>query len=742
MKSQKRAKQCGNKALCRHAAVILLLLLWTAGSPAAEENSQGGKAYTIEEIIVIGEQKASPEAGVDKIQVKTAEKPVISTIPDIMDTTSGLDIQRRSLLTPKSSQVRIRGMDERRSLILLNGRPLNGTGVMGGFFVDWSSLSTENFEAVEITKGGFSAKYGNNLGGTINLRSIPPSEEFRGKIHAGFKRYDTFNAGATASGSIGPLGLVFSGGYDETDGHLRNSAAERFNLSGSLYYEWADTGELRFSVRHTDGDFEMPVENSDTNKDYDSSFPEHAGTYLTGPGIKFPGNDRHGDGSYFSKARTEVDLAARKSIGPVDSRLTLYFNNEERTDYIYSSESGERILERDSVPDRSWGWLSKFTWDAGSHLVGFGVDGNYLGYGGADNEYVKQGYFKKPPAEGGDEWHATRWHGAYIDDEWSINKHFDLYLGLRFDDYYGDREVDRVTGYKNGKPMGFEKYQAEFNESVFLPKLGIVYSPSKRLSFFARTARAARYPDNPAFYWYYAGYRPEADERVNVVRSDLTYEDAMEYEAGSRISILPGVSLKLSAYYYRVDDYIRWIFGYPPSRLVYNIDQVDFRGFEADIHGRILGGLSGFANFTWQETDKSGDVLDASNELTDELSELPDNKFNCGLEYTHENGGQANLKIRWVDEREVPYLSEAVINPLSGEDSPDGTAVFSSAPTVLKKMDSFVTVDLFVKYPLWKKGIEGFITAGVENIFDENYEEEYNFPAPGRSFSIGAEFVF
>lgn len=726
----------------KSAVICFLLILLTAGGLPAEEAADKDYDYVMDEVIVIGDKKVSHEISRQEIPVNVAEKPVISTIPDMLDVTAGLDIQRRSILTPKSSQVRIRGMDEQRSLILIDGRPLNGTGVMGGFFVDWSVLSTQNFEAVEITKGGFSAKYGNTLGGTINMRPPPPDETFKAGINTGFKRYDTFTAGGRVSGRTGPLGMVFSGGYDKTDGHLRNSQAERYNAAGRFHYFWGDDGELRFSVRHTDGDFHMPVENKKDNADYNSDYPEHSGTYLTGPGIKFPQDDRHGNGSYFNKARTELDLVARKRLGEIDSRLTLYFNNEDRTDYIFSNQTGEKILERESVPDRSYGWISKFMWPLDDHLLGFGLDGNYQGYGGTDNAFIRPGYFSKPPGEGGDEWSATRWHGAYIDDEWDVSDRFDIYLGLRFDDYYGEREVDVVTGYENGKPAGFEKQTAEFNESVFLPKAGIVFQPDKKVSFYARAARATRYPDNPAFYWYHAGYRPEVDERVDVVRDGLTYEDALEFEIGSRWKILPGVSFKLSAYHYRVDDYIRWIFGYPPSRLVYNIDQVDFQGIEADIDGQIWKGLSGFANFTWQDTEKSGDELDASNDLTDSLSELPEKKFNCGLKYSHENGAKATVSLRWVDEREVPYIKEDVANPLAGEDNPDGTAVFMKSATILKKLDAFVTMDIFLKYPVWEKDFDGYLTAGVENLFDEDYEEEYGFPSPGRSYSIGAEMEF
>jgi len=249
------------------------------------------------------------------------------------------------------------------------------------------------------------------------------------------------------------------------------------------------------------------------------------------------------------------------------------------------------------------------------------------------------------------------------------------------------------------------------------------------LSLFCRFARATRFPDNPAFYWYYGGYQPEVDPNSDVVRDDLTYEDALQYEAGFSYSGLPGLSVSMSYYHYQVDDYIRWIFGYRPSRVVYNIDEVVFDGVEVDVEGRIWDNFSAFCNFTWQQTKKEGDVLDASNALSDSLPELPEYKFNAGIKYQREDGMVAKATVRWVDDREVPFLD--------GEGSSDGAAVGSDV--IMEKLDAYTVVDLSVRYPLWKKRSSGFLTTGVDNLFDEDYEEEYGYPNPGQSFYIGLE---
>lgn len=718
----------------RWQVLVLVGCMGLQPLPTAAEET-----HTLAPIRVQAPRETIAERNVETVKLETETKAVVSTVPDALDKTAGLDVQRRSILTPKSSQVKIRGLEEKRSLIMLDGRPLNGTGVMGGQFVDWSVLSTGNWEAVDIGKGAFSAKYGNTLGGTINLVPAPPGETPEFSFGAGCKRYDTYSVNASTAGRLAPFGARVSGGYVETDGHLRNSEAERSDFAADLYYFWGDDGEVRASVRYTDGDFNMPVENRKDLPGYDSSYTESTGSYLIGPGISFPSGDRHGDDSYYTKKRTEVDLSVAKPLFGFDSELKLYFNNEDREDFIYSYEQGDKVLARDSTPDRSWGWVARTARSIGRHRIGFGGDGNYQGYGGTENTFVQEGYFPRPITDGDDEWDATRWQGAFVDDTWTVWDPLDLYVGLRYEDYHGDRTVDQVVGYTpGGGPAGFEKVTARFDEDVLLPKAGLVYRPLDGLSLYGRFARATRFPDNPAFYWYYGGYRPEVDPNSGVVRKDLTYEDALQYETGIRYSGIRNLSLGLNFYYYDVDDYIRWIFGYSPSRVVYNIDEVTFRGVEFDLEGRIWGGWSGFFNFTWQDTRKEGDVLDGGNDLSDELPELPEYKANLGIRYEREDGFLAKATLRWVDDREVPYLGDPGA-PYAGAGAPDGVPLDSDV--TLQKLDDFTVVDLLVRYPVWHRSAKVFVSGGVENLFDQEYEEDFGFPAPGQTFFISVEMT-
>ncbi len=87
-----------------------------------------------------------------------------------------------------------------------------------------------------------------------------------------------------------------------------------------------------------------------------------------------------------------------------------------------------------------------------------------------------------------------------------------------------------------------------------------------------------------------------------------------------------------------MDNYIRTIFGYKPSRVVYNITHVRFLGVEGEIIYHLLRHVSCFANVTYEKTKKKGDIQDNSTALTDKLPEVPEWKFNLGTRFEKRDG--------------------------------------------------------------------------------------------------------
>jgi outer membrane receptor for ferrienterochelin and colicin len=98
-------------------------------------------------------------------------------LPGHLEAQAGIDLTRNSLLGEKNRMLNIRGFDESRYQVYMNGRSVKGVGVYGGYFVDWSTLALVGIENLEIIRGASSAEYGNTLGGLVKLTTVKGSKK-------------------------------------------------------------------------------------------------------------------------------------------------------------------------------------------------------------------------------------------------------------------------------------------------------------------------------------------------------------------------------------------------------------------------------------------------------------------------------------------------------------------------------------------------------------------------------------
>jgi len=695
---RKRELKLRNYTMKNLRLIVVLFGILGLTSPSvsfADEKKIEEKKEPVKlEQIVVEAPRTEEELKVD-VPVLESTYQVGATAVDVLDTMSGIDIGRQSLGTPDNSMVKIRGLGEDRYIVNFDGSPLTGAGVYGGYYVDWSMLSLQDVEKIEVIKGAGLAEYGNTLGGVINIVPREPTEKFEFKFAAGAKEYDTYDTRALISKRTDRFGFAMGGGYLESDGYLRNNDLERKDASVYLSYYFPDEGKIKIGMRYNEGKYGMVVENKKNSPYYDDDYPESEGDMLIGPGFGWQWGRSLGDRSYYWKERYEWDVMLEKSLLGIDWDARYYLRDEDRTDYIYEQSSGNLVIKRDCPPDYSWGWGLKGGKVVSNHALKAGVEGNYLGYGGITYKYVDTSYLWGYFEDSDHKHELSKVNSAFIQDRWSLLSNLDIYLGLRVDDYRADGDDCEVV-----------------EETPVSPKFGLYYSPISDLETFITVARAVNFPTIPKYYWYYNGYQPPD-------RKSLTFEDAMQYEIGGTYKVIKDTSISAKVYHYDIDDYLRWIFGYKPSRVVYNIDNVELTGFELDIDSKIYNNIYAFANYTYQTTDKEGDILDKSN-ISDELSELPKHKFNVGIKYQRDSGALARLTLKWVDSREVP--------------------IRASSKSDTGKMDSYFLLNGMIKYPVIKE--HGYVYAGCENILDKEYEESYGYPMPDRMFYGGIEIKF
>jgi outer membrane receptor protein involved in Fe transport len=92
-----------------------------------------------------------------------------------------------------------------------------------------SDFSSENVERIEIYRGAGPAKFGNTLGGVVNIVTRKPSQTPDTVVKTSYA--GTWDSSIAHSWTAGVLGWALSAGHYESDGYLRNNTMDRHNFS-------------------------------------------------------------------------------------------------------------------------------------------------------------------------------------------------------------------------------------------------------------------------------------------------------------------------------------------------------------------------------------------------------------------------------------------------------------------------------------------------------------------------------
>ncbi|NIA09760.1 MAG: TonB-dependent receptor [Nitrospiraceae bacterium] len=157
-------------------------------------------------------------ASVDVITQDDFKKKNIKTVDEALRYISGAYVKRGKGLMDTLTSVCLRGIPgQERTLVLIDGMPVNNPSYGG---VDWSSISLDDIERIEVVKGPFSSLYGSNaMGGVINIiTKNPKKEEISLKLLRG--SYDTWISGFSYGNKFkNGISLFLSFEKKRTDGY-------------------------------------------------------------------------------------------------------------------------------------------------------------------------------------------------------------------------------------------------------------------------------------------------------------------------------------------------------------------------------------------------------------------------------------------------------------------------------------------------------------------------------------------
>ena len=676
-------------------------------STASDKTTQ--KHLTLDEIVVTGDAVTEPmgiEVGTRKI-----EKGKNITIPDVIKSEPDIDLKRRALVGDTTDSLAIRGFSANRIMLNIDGRPVNAAGVVGGYYIDWGTIPLDNIEKIELIRGGSSVRYGNNaLGGVVNVISRKPTEEPTLTLFGTYGGGDIDslqNFRLTHTYKVGPLGYSLAGSYQKTDPFLWNNDFEGKDLAASIYLDMPARGQATFGFQYANSqrgfirenrlstDPDNPGFYSKINNDYPLAFgetfsPYSGSAYIPGPGANW------------DKTKYYLDFGYSQPIADALLDFKIYKNIEDRKEKNYSSSSvnnaypdGELVLDRDVASDRSYGGSLELSKPLGDHELMLGAEHKVLAYGDTDTNYVDMTYNNAPwiPSAEALSYKASSegicW-GYYAQDTWNVSEHWLVTGGLRYDQY----ENKSI----NGSTL------PELEDEALTPKLIGTYNITDADALTASLYQALRTPGLPETYWWAEGVtqgnpvlKPEKNNAA-----ELVYQHNLSKTDYARVS----------AYYYDVEDYI--IFRHDPGwRAVYNIDNAKIYGTSLDGRVQVADWVSANAAVTWQESKKEGDIYDTPG-LSNTLDYFPNWKFSAGLEFNLPYQSVFNIAARYVGERQAIYGYNI---------GPPTNQYFK-----LVTLDSYIITDINFKIPVGKH-VE--VSCYAENLFDEEYEEQFGYPMPG-----------
>jgi vitamin B12 transporter len=189
---------------------------------------------------------AHTPAPVDIVGPQEIEQRQAVSLPDLLSTQTGISLARTGTIGGLTT-IFIDGGNSSFTKVLIDGTPVN---LPGGDF-DFSNLTLDNVDKVEIVHGAESALYGTDaMSGVIQIVS-----------HRGARRVPEINlftegggfssarGGAQVSGLLGRFDYSAAGSYFHTDGQGVNDAFLNRSFAGNLGYSFSDTNQLRLTVR-------------------------------------------------------------------------------------------------------------------------------------------------------------------------------------------------------------------------------------------------------------------------------------------------------------------------------------------------------------------------------------------------------------------------------------------------------------------------------------------------------------
>ena len=172
-----------------------------------------------------------------------------------------------------TASIFLNGGNSNFTKVLVDGAPINPPGGA----VDFSSLTLDNIDKVEIVRGAESAIYGTDaVSGVVQLFThrgetrIPEASVF-----AEGGSFSSARGGAQIGGALGGFDYSAAASYFETDGQGSNDSFINRTLSANFGYRFGEANQLRFTLRNNTSNAGIPGQTFFEPPNLDQTYDQH-----------------------------------------------------------------------------------------------------------------------------------------------------------------------------------------------------------------------------------------------------------------------------------------------------------------------------------------------------------------------------------------------------------------------------------------------------------------------------------
>ena len=442
-----------------------------------DEGKEGGdQVYRLDKVIVrdhpLKDESMVVTPDVTVINVKKFQKAGnVHNIQDILSEILGVSVLRSNITPSPSETVYIRGMDQSRIQIFLDGKPMRLMGKRGYYKIDWTTMPLDNVETVEVIRGSHSLLYPFSMGGAINIitKKGKKTDEVKPDISitTGFGSYGAESYSASLMGGLfNTIGYSFSGARRSGDGYLRNNYYDTGNFNARISLYLPTDGILSFGWDHVENKTGYAVINDPSRNDYDPDYPivlaENVDTFThDNEGKSYTGGD-----SYWKKRTNEYNILFEQPLGLGELRAQVYKHKSVRDRLSYTSTGAQK--EEFDLTEYNMGYNLEYLDFELITNHAFSIGGEYRTQGDKDEKDFYEIF------------------SGFFQDVWSITSPLTLTWGTRYYEFHSD-------AYKPYEDRA-DREEYRRKEDEWCPKARLNYEVDPDLTLYATVSREMRTP--------------------------------------------------------------------------------------------------------------------------------------------------------------------------------------------------------------------------------------------------------